>query len=96
MKFNQPLLVSSLTVWIGLYRANVSNPKCAVKANTNSSSLASKIVRLHLRGQEGAEDLKRPFKPGGPSFMAGAGPQTDKASIEAAEKANLLYRKEEF
>lgn len=54
------------------------------------------IVRLYLRGQEGAEDLKRPFKPGGPSFMAGSGPATDKASIEAAEKANLLYRKEEF
>ncbi|KAK9895279.1 inorganic phosphate transporter [Cystobasidium minutum MCA 4210] len=76
MRFTQPLLVSSLTVWIGLWRSN--------------------IVRLYLRGQEGAEDLKRPFKPGGPSFMAGSGPQTDKASIEAAEKANLLYRKEEF
>lgn len=42
------------------------------------------------------QKISRPFKPGGPSFMAGAGPQTDKASIEAAEKANLLYRKEEF
>lgn len=54
----------------------------------------TQIVRLHLRGQEGAEDLKRPFKTGG--FMAGTSPSTDKASIEAAERANLLYRKEEF
>ncbi|KAL7009828.1 phosphate transporter (Pho88) [Cystobasidiomycetes sp. EMM_F5] len=74
LKFTQPLLVSSLTVWFSLIRAN--------------------IVRLHLRGQEGAEDLKRPFKTGG--FMAGTSPSTDKASIEAAERANLLYRKEEF
>jgi hypothetical protein len=59
-------------------------------------SHAIQIVRLHLRGQEGAEDLKRPFRPGGPSFMSGSGPKTDKASIEAAEKANLLFRKEEF
>lgn len=61
-----------------------------------ADSTCTQIVRLYLRGHEGAEDLKRPFRPGGPSFMAGSGPATDRASIEAAEKANLLYRKEEF
>ena len=52
------------------------------------------MVRIYLRGQDG-EDLKRPFKAGGGMF-GGSGPLTDKASIEEAEKANLLYRKEEY
>ncbi|CAD6589575.1 MAG: hypothetical protein CYPHOPRED_004876 [Cyphobasidiales sp. Tagirdzhanova-0007] len=72
LKFTQPLLVSSLTVWISLYRAQ--------------------IVRLHLRNQEGQEDLKRPFRAGPGWMSSGSGPSTDKVSIEAAEKANLLYR----
>lgn len=55
----------------------------------------AQIVRLHLRGQDGQEDLKRPFKSGG-GIMGGSDPQTDKASIEAAEKANLLYRQPEY
>lgn len=52
------------------------------------------MVRIYLRGQD-TEDLKRPFKSGG-GLMGGSGPMTDKASIEKAEKANLLYRKEEY
>lgn len=51
------------------------------------------MVRIYLRGQT-SEDLKRPFKAGGGMF--GTGTQTDKASIEEAERANLLYRKEEY
>ena len=91
LKFTQPLLVSSLTVWISLYRAQVCRSLC-IKGKSNKLILFEQIVRLHLRNQEGQEDLKRPFK-AGPSLMgSGGGPSTDKASIEAAEKANLLYR----
>ena len=60
-------------------------------------STALQMVRIHLRGQEAKNDLKRPFNANAPAgFMGGGGPATDKASIEAAEKANLLHRKEEF
>ena len=58
----------------------------------DSAYCTLQIVRLHLRNQEGQEDLKRPFRAGPGWMSSGSGPSTDKVSIEAAEKANLLYR----
>jgi hypothetical protein len=61
------------------------------------SLLFTQIVRMHLRNEQGAEDLKRPFGAGvAGNWISGAGPSTDRASIEAAEKANLLYRVPEY
>ena len=98
--FNQPLAISSLTVWLQIYRSNVDpsrSTRTPFPVTLMTSSSRSQMVRIHLRGQEAKNELKRPFNANAPAgFMGGGGPATDKASIEAAEKANLLHRKEEF
>ncbi len=53
--------------------------------------LESNVAKLHLYGQKAEGDLARPFKVQG-GFMDSltgnqSGPQTDAASIKAAEKA---------
>jgi hypothetical protein len=61
------------------------------------SALESNLTKIHLFGQPSTGDLKRPFKQGA-GFMQGlqSGPvQSDKAAVEAAERAGRGGVKEE-
>ena len=54
------------------------------------------LIKVHLFGQAAAGDLKRPWKAAGGMMGMGAGaPVTDKASVEAAERAGRGGAKEE-
>lgn len=54
------------------------------------------LVKIHLLGQPATGDLKRPWKAAaGPLGMGGGEIKTDRASIEAAEKAGRGGVKEE-
>jgi hypothetical protein len=72
MQYTQPLFIQGLMTIKGVLE---SNP-----------------AKLHIWGKKPEGDLARPFKTA-PGFMeqmtggAGGGPQTDAASIKAAEKA---------
>ena len=52
-------------------------------------ALESNLVKIHLYGRPASGDLKRPFKAANNLFAAlqGANAQSDKKSVEAAEKA---------
>jgi hypothetical protein len=70
MKYTQPLFIQGLMTLKGVAESNEA--------------------RLHLFGKKAEGDLARPFK-GAPGFMdqitgKASGPQTDAASIKAAEK----------
>jgi hypothetical protein len=71
MKYTQPLFIQGLM--------------------TIKSTLESNPAKLHILGKKAEGDLQRPFKtaPGMMEQFTGAasGPQTDAASIKAAEKA---------
>ncbi|TFY79714.1 hypothetical protein EWM64_g4296 [Hericium alpestre] len=54
----------------------------------------AKTVKLHILGWAAEGDLKRPFKAAPGMFGATAGPQTDKAAIDEAEK-RIGAKKEE-
>lgn len=82
LKYTNPLLVQSIIPLKGALEGN--------------------LAKLWLFGYKDQGDLKRPWKSGG-GLMAGmmgaggadAGPKTDRASIEAAEKAGRGGQKEE-
>lgn len=71
MQYTQPLFIQSLMTLKGVLE---SNP-----------------AKLHIWGKKAEGDLARPFKAGGGLMESltgkAAGPQTDAASIKAAEKA---------
>ena len=54
------------------------------------------LIKVHLFGKPAAGELKRPWKAAGGMMGMGAGaPVTDKASVEAAERAGRGGAKEE-
>ncbi len=60
-------------------------------------ALEANLTKIYIYGQAATGDLKRPFKAGG-GFMSGlqSGPaQSDKKSVEAAERAGRGGAKEE-
>jgi Phosphate transport (Pho88) len=60
------------------------------------SALESNLIKVHIFGKPAAGDLKRPWKAGGGMMGMGQGaPVTDKASVEAAERAGRGGAKEE-
>ena len=60
------------------------------------SAFESNLIKVHLFGAPAAGDLKRPWKASGGLAGMGAGEiKSDKASIEAAEKAGRGGAKEE-
>ena len=59
-------------------------------------ALEGNLVKVHIFGKPAAGELKRPWKAGGGMMGMGAGaPVTDKASVEAAERAGRGGAKEE-
>ena len=59
-------------------------------------ALEGNLVKVHIFGKPAAGELKRPWKAGGGMMgMGGSGPVTDKASVEAAERAGRGGAKEE-
>lgn len=60
------------------------------------SAFESNLIKVHLFGQPAVGELKRPWKAAGGMMGMGQGaPLTDKASIEAAERAGRGGAKEE-
>lgn len=79
MKYTNPLVIQSIIPLKGVFEGN--------------------IAKVHLFGKPAVGELKRPWKTGGAGFMGMGGAQgdvkTDKASIEAAERAGRGGAKEE-
>ncbi len=71
LKYTNPLLIQSIIPLKGIFESN--------------------LVKIHILGYPASGDLKRPFKAGGGLMSAlqggGGEVQSDKKSVEAAEKA---------
>lgn len=68
-------------MWVPAHTTRVMGIKAALESN---------IVKLHIWGAKPEGNLARPFKAAGgfmEQFTGPQGPQTDAASIKAAEKA---------
>jgi hypothetical protein len=74
-----------------------TNPLLVQSIIPLKSALESNLAKIHIFGQPASGDLKRPFKAaaGFMSSLQGGGVQSDKKSVEAAERAGRGGAKEE-
>ncbi|KAH6684873.1 inorganic phosphate transport protein PHO88 [Plectosphaerella plurivora] len=74
-----------------------TNPLLVQSIIPLKSALESNLAKIHIFGQPASGELKRPFKAaaGFMSSLQGGGVQSDKKSVEAAERAGRGGAKEE-
>lgn len=75
-----------------------TNPLLVQSIIPVKSALETNLAKIHIYGYPASGDLKRPFKAAGGimgALQGGAGAQSDKKAVEAAEKAGRGGAKEE-
>lgn len=95
--YKSQLMGVAMMAFMHLYM-KYTNPLLIQSIIPLKGAFEGNLVKIHLFGQPAAGDLKRPFKAAA-GFMSAlngdAGIQSDKKSVEAAEKAGRGGAKEE-
>lgn len=95
-QYKQQLMGVGMMAFMHIY-LKYTNPLVMQSIIPLKSAFESNLVKVHIFGKPAVGELKRPWKAsGGMMGMGGStGPVTDKASIEAAERAGRGGAKEE-
>jgi hypothetical protein len=95
-QYKQQLMGVAMMGFMHIY-LKYTNPLVIQSIIPLKSAFESNLVKVHIFGKPAVGELKRPWKAsGGMMGMGGnTGPVTDKASIEAAERAGRGGAKEE-
>lgn len=96
-QYKQQLMGVGMMAFMHIY-LKYTNPLVIQSIIPLKSAFESNLVKVHIFGQPAVGELKRPWKAtGGMMGMGGGsgGPVTDKASVEAAERAGRGGSKEE-
>ncbi|KOS17701.1 Inorganic phosphate transport protein PHO88 [Escovopsis weberi] len=94
--FRSQLMGVAMMSFMHIYM-KYTNPLVIQSIIPVKSAFESNLAKIHIFGQPASGDLKRPFKQpqGFMSAMQGGAAQSDKKSIEAAEKSGRGGAKEE-
>jgi Phosphate transport (Pho88) len=93
--YKSQLMGIAMMAFMHLY-LKYTNPLVIQSIIPLKGAFEGNLVKVHLLGQAAAGELKRPWKAaGGMMGMGQGGPVTDKASVEAAERAGRGGAKEE-
>lgn len=93
--YKSQLMGVAMMAFMHLYM-KYTNPLLIQSIIPVKGAFESNLVKVHVFGQPAAGELKRPWKAGGGMMGMGGGEiKTDKASIEAAEKAGRGGAKDE-
>jgi hypothetical protein len=94
-QYKQQMMGCAMMAFMHLYM-KYTNPLLIQSIIPLKGAFESNLVKVHIFGQPAVGDLKRPWKAsGGMMNMGQGGPVTDKASVEAAERAGRGGAKEE-
>lgn len=95
--FRGQLMGMAMVSFMHMYM-KYTNPLLIQSIIPVKSALETNLAKIHVYGFPAVGDLKRPFKAAGglmSAMQGGAGVQSDKKAIEAAEKAGRGGVKEE-
>ena len=94
-QYKQQLMGVGMMAFMHIY-LKYTNPLVIQSIIPLKSAFESNLVKVHIFGKPAVGELKRPWKAaGGMMNMGQGGPITDKASVEAAERAGRGGAKEE-
>lgn len=93
--FRSQAMGVAMMMFMHLYM-KYTNPLLIQSIIPLKSALESNLAKIHIWGQPASGDLKRPFKAAA-GFMSGlqGGAQSDKKTVEAAERSGRGGAKEE-
>jgi hypothetical protein len=94
-QYKSQLMGCAMMGFMHLY-LKYTNPLLVQSIIPVKGAFESNLVKVHIFGKPAVGELKRPWKAGGGLMGMGQGaPVTDKASVEAAERAGRGGAKEE-
>ncbi len=94
-QYKSQLMGVAMMAFMHLY-LKYTNPLLIQSLIPVKGALEGNLVKVHIFGKPAAGELKRPWKAGGGMMgMGQSAPVTDKASVEAAERAGRGGAKEE-
>lgn len=94
-QYKQQMMGCAMMAFMHVYM-KYTNPLLIQSIIPLKGAFESNLVKVHIFGKPASGELKRPWKAsGGMMGMGQGGPVTDKASVEAAERAGRGGAKEE-
>jgi hypothetical protein len=94
-QYKQQMMGCAMMAFMHIYM-KYTNPLLIQSIIPVKGAFESNLVKVHIFGKPATGELKRPWKAsGGMMGMGQGGPVTDKASVEAAERAGRGGAKEE-
>lgn len=94
-QYKQQMMGCAMMAFMHIYM-KYTNPLLIQSIIPLKGAFESNLVKVHILGKPASGELKRPWKASGGMMGMGQGaPVTDKASVEAAERAGRGGAKEE-